>query len=126
MNDTGSAPTLLREAVLAHVKKVLDAHDGNRLRAAEALGISRRTVIQMVKEMSEVDIEMEAVSSESAKKLGWKDKTLAVEYKGGGLYHYDGVPKRLYVLIRDAVSIGKALDKLIKKHPDKYPFRKIR
>ena len=48
MNEVKHYPTELRSAVreftLAHIKHVIALHGGNKTRAAQALGVSRRTL----------------------------------------------------------------------------------
>lgn len=53
-------------------------------------------------------IDMQPVKSSNISKLGYdaESKTLAVEFAGGSLYHYDGVSKKEFDEMMAAKSIG--------------------
>lgn len=60
------------------------------------------------------EIEMEPVSSTNIASLGWKGQVLRVAFTSGGAWRYEGVPRSVYEAVRDAGSVGKEFNKLIK------------
>jgi len=49
------------------------------------------------------------VSSSNIASIGYDSdsETLEIEFKGGGVYRYEGVPKEVYAKLMDASSKGK-------------------
>jgi hypothetical protein len=74
--------------------------------------------------MEEVKIERKPVSSSNIKTIGWENNILEVEFTGGGIYQYEGVPENVCNALLKADSIGSSFHTLIKKAG--YPYRKIR
>ena len=73
--------------------------------------------------MTKDTIPMRDVVSGHVSKLGHKDNTLYVEFKGGSRYSYANVPASVYEgAFKDGVSPGKWLDSQIKGN---YPFTKL-
>lgn len=73
--------------------------------------------------MTKDTIPMRDVASGHIEKLGHKDNTLYVQFKGGSRYSYTGVPASLYErAFADGVSPGKWLDSEVKGN---YPFTKL-
>lgn len=72
-------------------------------------------------------IEMTPVDSSQIAALGHDPdtKTLAVQFNGGGLYHYDNVDAELFDRFRNADSIGSFFHKNIKSDPKAYPYRRV-
>lgn len=55
---------------------------------------------------------------------------LEIEFKGhggkpGSVYQYQNVPEHIYKLLIGSESVGKYFGRVIKPHPDMYPFKKI-
>ncbi len=69
--------------------------------------------------------EMHTVQSSQVAKIGWSDETLFVLFHSGGLYKYENVTQELFDKLRNAVSVGKVFQSLIKANPAKHPFTKI-
>lgn len=65
------------------------------------------------------------VSSSNVNSIGYdKDSsTLDVEFKGGAVYRYSGVPEDVYIGLRNAPSKGSYLAKYIKSGG--YPYEMI-
>lgn len=61
-------------------------------------------------------ISMSECSSSQVKGYGYdpETKTLAVEFKSGGLYHYHDVPAETFGAMREAESVGKFIGASIK------------
>jgi hypothetical protein len=67
-------------------------------------------------------MERKVVKSRTVKSVGYdpKTKTLEVEYKSGGIYHYADVPPEKHKALMSAKSIGTHLHTHIKsKHEHK-------
>lgn len=62
-----------------------------------------------------VTIERHPVKSSNIVSYGWHDSTLEVEYHGGGVFHYHGVPESVYKQLRDAASAGSFMAKHVKQ-----------
>jgi hypothetical protein len=60
-------------------------------------------------------MELIKVDSSNIDKLGYENETLYVLFKNGGLYKYNSVPLFHYQEIIKAESVGKYLNKEIKK-----------
>jgi KTSC domain len=71
-------------------------------------------------------MKMTSVKSSQIKAVGHdpKTKTLAVEFNGGGLYHYPNVTAEQHKALMEAESIGSHFHKNIKINPD-HPHKKI-
>ena len=54
-------------------------------------------------------MELKFVESKNIIAMGYDDdtQTMAVQFKGGKVYHYHHVPRDLYETVRDAPSIGR-------------------
>lgn len=67
-----------------------------------------------------MDIKLEFVESSNINSLGYDDdsQTLAVQFKGGKTYHYAGVPREIYEIVRDAESVGREFAFSIRDHYD--------
>lgn len=55
------------------------------------------------------------VESSNVKSVGYNENTLYVLFKNGGLYQYKDVPVKIYDELLVAESVGKYLNKEIKK-----------
>ncbi len=68
-------------------------------------------------------IELTPVTSSNVAALGYDEENqeLHVEFLGGGLYIYEGVPPEVAFKVQTATSIGKAIDEHCK---DCFSFRK--
>lgn len=75
----------------------------------------------------EPEITMQDVKSSQIEAVGYDatTRTLAVRFKGGALYHYDGCEPETFEAFSKAESVGSYFYKHIKPHADKYPYRKI-
>jgi hypothetical protein len=62
------------------------------------------------------------VTSSNIEALAHEGTTLGVIFKNGNEYHYTGVERSVYEIIRDGTSVGKAFNTLVKAQPDRYPF----
>lgn len=69
-------------------------------------------------------MKMQSVTSSQVESVGYDaaSKTLAVKFKNGGEYQYDGPPPELYDSMLKAESIGKFLGAHVK---GKFTFRKV-
>ena len=56
-----------------------------------------------------MNIALQKVESSNVSAYGYDalSRTLAIEFKSGGVYHYAGVPVDVYARLVDAKSIGK-------------------
>lgn len=63
-----------------------------------------------------------AVQSSNIKSVGHEGNILEVEFKGGLVYQYTGVPKRVYEELLEAGSLGKYFQRFIRMS---YPYRKV-
>lgn len=63
------------------------------------------------------------VTSSNVKSVGYDrdQQLLEVEFKGGGIYRYSGVPLKVYQALVGAASIGSYLATAVK---GKFPFTK--
>ncbi len=61
-------------------------------------------------------MEREAVTSSNVESIGYSVKTriLEVEFKGGSVYQYHGVPESVYLAVMEAPSVGRALNMRVK------------
>lgn len=61
-------------------------------------------------------MEMKPVNSSNIAAVGYDagQKVLAVQFKGGGMYHYKGVPQDLADKFVTAESMGRFLNQIIK------------
>ena len=64
-----------------------------------------------------------AVKSSNLVSVGYENKTLEIEFKGGGVYTYENVPEEVYKGLISATSIGSYFHKNIK---NVYVFKKIK
>lgn len=55
-------------------------------------------------------MEMHSVSSGHVEAIGWDDDVMVVRFRGGAEYAYPNVSFDTYESIKDAPSIGKALN----------------
>ncbi len=72
-------------------------------------------------------IAMTAIESSQIAAIGhdaWTN-TLAIQFKSGGLYHYENFDQELFDAFRNATSIGSHFYKHIKPHTDKFPYARI-
>ena len=65
---------------------------------------------------------MTPVKSSMIKAVGWKQPTLLVRFNSGALYEYHGVPKRVYLKLLTAHSVGRAFNHLVK---GQYLFQRV-
>lgn len=66
-----------------------------------------------------------SVKSSNIKELAHEGNALKVRFLTGTEYHYGGVPESVYNEIVNAPSVGKAFIKLVKNHPQLYPFQRV-
>lgn len=50
---------------------------------------------------------------------------MTVQFKNGGVYEYENVPREKYEAILGAESVGKAFDRDIKKQAASHPYKKV-
>lgn len=62
------------------------------------------------------------VQSSNILKVGHDGENMGVVFKGGGEYHYAGVPREVFDKVVSAESVGKAINAHIKP---KFPAKKI-
>ena len=67
-------------------------------------------------------MEMKPVKSSQVESVGFENGTLAVKFKSGGLYHYDGVKPETYDAMLKSESIGKFLGQHVKAN---HSFKKV-
>lgn len=67
-------------------------------------------------------IERHAVSSSNVASIGWEDNTLAVGFKNGSVYEYEGVPEDVYQQLNASDSKGKFLASQVK---GKYSYKRV-
>lgn len=81
----------------------------------------------MTEARKEPEITMQAVESSQIEAVGYDapTRTLAIRFRGGALYHYDGCEAETFEALRGAESVGSYFYKHIKPNADKYPYRKI-
>lgn len=70
-------------------------------------------------------VNRQLVNSSNIRAVGYEPeiRILEVEFHGGGLYQYSGVPESVYKGLMQAASKGSYFHHHVK---DKYPFRKLR
>ena len=54
-----------------------------------------------------------------------RTKTLVIDFNNGSRYKYFKVPKKIYTDMLASESVGKYFWRVIRRHPDKYPYEKI-
>ncbi len=71
-------------------------------------------------------MDLKAVTSSQIAKVGYdpKTNTLGIEFKTGGVYHYDNFTQEDYDALKKAKSVGSHFYKHIKPHATKFPFTK--
>jgi len=76
----------------------------------------------------EFEIEMVPVESSQIVAIGYRqdDETLFVNFKGGSVYSYRNVGSQLHECLMRADSKGKYFGEQIKKHPEQFPFLRLR
>lgn len=52
-------------------------------------------------------------------------KTLEVNFTSGTIYEYANVPAGVYDEMMAAESLGGAFNRLIRRHPEAYPYRQV-
>jgi hypothetical protein len=64
-------------------------------------------------------MKLERVKSTAVSHLGYdlRTRTVAVLFSNGGLYHYHDVPPSVYSEVRESGSIGRAVDRMLKRYP---------
>lgn len=72
-------------------------------------------------------IEMQKVESSQINGYGYDadTRTLAVEFKNGGTYHYENVGPDMFAELNKAPSKGGFIYKHIKPYKDIYPFKRV-
>lgn len=67
----------------------------------------------------------EPVNSSNLKSIGYDCERLLleIEFHGGSIYEYQGVPEHIYSQLMEAPSMGSFFHKFIK---DRYPCSRIR
>ena len=71
-----------------------------------------------------VPITMHSVSDKNMVACGWQEGTLAVQFRFG-LYHYANVPENIFVTLRKNPYPNNYFTKVVKNHPELYPFTKV-
>lgn len=68
------------------------------------------------------DIVLNAVESSNVSALGYDEKTsrMAVQFKNGGMYHYEGVDPKTASGVMEAKSIGAAVHQTLVRGNFKY------
>lgn len=71
--------------------------------------------------------EIHAVKSKALTQLGYDPETkkMYVEFTSHETGYYDHIPETVYEMINSSTSKGHSLHELVKKFPDKYPYRKL-
>jgi hypothetical protein len=54
-------------------------------------------------------LEWDEPDSSNVQRISWRADTLYVEFKGGSVYRYHGVPEDEYETLKSAVSAGRYL-----------------
>lgn len=67
---------------------------------------------------------MEPVSSSQVAALGWENDVLVVRFTTGAVYAYSNVPYTVYQEVKNAPSIGHALNECL-KYNENYPCTKL-
>lgn len=69
-------------------------------------------------------MELKPIRSSNLEAIGHDpdSQELQVQFKGGGVYAYDGVPKELFEELLNAKSVGSLFHAKIK---DKFKFRRL-
>jgi hypothetical protein len=69
-------------------------------------------------------MEMTPVESSNVESVGYDadSEELHVQFKGGGLYRYEGVPQETHTDMMGSDSIGKFIDQSVK---GQFPFTKL-
>ncbi len=69
-------------------------------------------------------VDFVSVMSSNVEKVGYdtQGEQLYVQFKGGSLYEYQGVPLTVYTALLEAESKGKFLNKYMKSV---YPYQKV-
>ncbi len=65
------------------------------------------------------------VQSSNIDAVGYQDNRLFIRFHGGAEYAYDKVPREVFQEIVRAESVGSCFHNLIKKRPEKYPYRRL-
>jgi hypothetical protein len=69
-------------------------------------------------------IKLYGVTDQNMIACGWSDGTLAIRFKYG-LYHYANVPENIFVTLRKVPWPNNYFTKVVKNHPELYPFTKV-
>jgi hypothetical protein len=72
--------------------------------------------------MADHIVEMTPVESSNVAAVGYRDKTLYVEFKTGTIYRYKDVPEDVYTDMMQAESVGKFLHARIR---NVYQYEKV-
>ena len=67
---------------------------------------------------------MEPVSSSQVAALDWENDVLVVRFTTGAVYAYSNVPYAVYQEVKNAPSIGHALNESL-KYNENYPCTKL-
>lgn len=67
-------------------------------------------------------IELRAVNSSNVHSIGHDSasKTMAVKFRNGGEYHYPQVDDELYGKVRDAPSVGRAVNEHLRSRGEEF------
>lgn len=70
-------------------------------------------------------MDWKTVESSNISAMAHDGITMGVTFKSGATYAYENVERKVFDEILAAESIGGKFNTLVKKNPDRYPFRKI-
>lgn len=65
------------------------------------------------------------VESSNISAMGHDGVTMAVTFKSGVTYAYDNVERHVFDEIVSSDSIGGSFNTLVRKNPERYPYRRI-
>ena len=69
-------------------------------------------------------MKLEKVVSSQVAAMGWENDVLVVRFTTGAVYAYSNVPYKVFKEIKEASSVGHALNENLKNNPE-YPYVKL-
>lgn len=66
-----------------------------------------------------------SVTSSNIEAISLDNDVLKVRFHTGREYHYENVTADMFREIRDAASVGRTFNALIKSNPEEYPYRQV-
>lgn len=65
------------------------------------------------------------VQSSQIAAMGQENGVTRVQFNNGAVYDYQNVPPEIFQQILTADSVGAMFNQLVKKFPDRYPYKKV-